>query len=137
MAAINETTAGLRFFGDDLNPAEISTLLNGDPSKSAKIGDLRDTPRGAVVERTGKWIRNAPRETPGNLQKQIAGLLFDLTDDLSVWRSLSARFRADIFVGIFMREGNEGLALQPDTLKLLSDRRLELNLDIYGPFEQQ
>lgn len=137
MAAINETTAGLRFFGDDLDPAKISTLLNGSPSKSAKIGDLRDTPRGAVVERTGKWILNAPRERPGSLQKKIAGLLFDLTDDLSVWRSLSAQFQADIFVGIFMREGNEGLTLQPDTLKLLSDRGLELSLEIYGPIDQQ
>jgi hypothetical protein len=55
-----------------------------------------------------------------------------LTEDLAVWEELTTRFSADLFCGLFMREGNEGLSLSPETMQALGSRRLLLGLDIYG-----
>ena len=62
----------------------------------------------------------------------MAVLLTHLTDDLAIWRSLTVRFRADIFCGLFLNEMNEGLDLQPSTLLAMGVRNLALGLDIYG-----
>jgi len=136
VAIVNETDAALRFFGDDLDPKAITSLLLGDPTYCALKGDLRVSKANrSVFEKTGKWLRTAPREKPGNLQRQIEVLLADLTSDFTVWRDLSSRFRGDIYVGIFMLGGNEGCDLSAEALKLLADRGLRLGLEIYSPVD--
>jgi hypothetical protein len=55
---------------------------------------------------------------------------------MGVWKALAARFRIDIFCGLFMEESNnEGLDLSPETLILLGERRFVLALDVYGKSE--
>ena len=63
-------------------------------------------------------------------------MLDGLTADLAVWQELTTRFRADVFCGLFMDESNEGQSLSPHTLKALGERNLMLDLDIYGPIEE-
>jgi hypothetical protein len=90
------------------------------------------TRRGAEkVARTGTWRLVAGKRMPGDLDGQIAELLAGLSDDLSIWADLTARFEADVFCGLFMRGGNEGLCLSAKTLQDLGSRNLPLNLDIY------
>jgi hypothetical protein len=38
-----------------------------------------------------------------------------MTDDLSVWRSLTERLRVDLFCGLFMREADEGITVSAKT----------------------
>jgi Domain of unknown function (DUF4279) len=125
----------LRFFGDDLEPDFISTLLGASPSSSAKKGEDRidryGTKRG--IERTGRWLREAANRTPGDLDSQIVELLSPLTSDLAIWRELTDRFSADLYCGLFMSESNDGLELQPDTLAMIGSRGLSLELQLYAP----
>ncbi len=121
-------------FGEDLNPDEVTGLLGAAPTASARKGDMRRTGagRGAVV-RCGSWRLQADDASPGDLDAQVGALLATLTDDLAVWRDLSRRYRCDVFCGLFMRDGNEGAALEPGTLARLGERGLRLDLDVYGP----
>jgi hypothetical protein len=48
-----------------------------------------------------------------------------------LWRELEARFRVDLFLGIWLRDWNRGFSLMPETLQMLADRRLEIGFDIY------
>jgi hypothetical protein len=73
------------------------------------------------------------RRTPGDLNAQITELLSGLTADLSVWRDLTRRYRGDLFCGLFMDEGKEGVELTPSTLAAMGARGLLLDLDIYEP----
>ncbi|MDQ0839238.1 hypothetical protein QFZ54_003022 [Sphingomonas faeni] len=75
----------------------------------------------------------AERREPADLDGQINDLLDGLSDDCSVWRSLSHLFRGRVFCGLFLASGNEGLTLRSETLARLSERGLLLDLDIYGP----
>ena len=137
MPIISETTATLRFFGDDLDPNEVTLRLGSVPTDAIRKGDARTgkhKPDGSpLIARTGKWVRKVPAQKPGNLELQIDAILSGLTDDLAIWQDLSSRYKGNIFVGFFMAEGNEGYDLSPKTLKLLTDRGLALQLDIYDP----
>jgi hypothetical protein len=76
------------------------------------------------------------RCVPGDLDGQIAGLLAGTTEDLAVWQRLTSAYDADIFCGLFLEEGNEGISLSPQTLRLLGERGIKLDFDIYAPDAQ-
>lgn len=136
MSMLSETAAGLRLFGDDLDPVEVTRLLGAEPTTSARKGDIDASRKHPIAARSGKWVQSVEREMPSDLDKQIGLLLAGLTDDLAIWRDLTRDFRADVFAGLFMVESNEGLCLSPRTLLLLGERGLELDLDIYAPTGQ-
>lgn len=74
-----------------------------------------------------------PAEAEGDLTAQIKAIFAPMSDDVAVWQALSAEFSGRLFCGLFMREGNEGLRLEPSTLTAIAERGLFLDLDIYGP----
>jgi len=130
MAGIGRTRASVRFFGEDLDPAEISRLLASEPTNQNKRGDILQS--GHVLKR-GSWRLTAPEKSPGDLERQIASLLAGLTQDLSVWRELTTRYEADVFCGLFMDIYNEGVELSSSVLTMLTERGLRLDFDIYAP----
>lgn len=130
MAAITEVTIRLRIFGDTLEPDEISRLLGCQPSQTVMKGETR---RSGFVERTTMWSLGFDRFVVGDLNQKLELLLSQISDDADVWRDLHQRFDADVFAGLFMNEGNEGVTLEPATMEALSRRGLSLGLDIYAP----
>jgi hypothetical protein len=130
MAVIAKSVASLRIFGDDLNPEEISRLLDAQPTASSRKGEVGA--RGATAK-WGSWRLRVADRTPGDLNGQVIELLASLTSDPEVWAVLTARYRVDLFCGLFIEEGNEGFNLSVPALKALGDRGIELALDIYAP----
>lgn len=134
MAALKETAASLRFFGETLDPEVITEALGKKPDASRKAGVPYKTSTGATrVPRTGNWRCRALRREPGDLDSQISELLEGTTPDLEIWKQLTSRFNADVFCGLFLNEENEGLSLSKETIQKLAERGLKLGLDIYGP----
>ncbi|WP_350259663.1 DUF4279 domain-containing protein [Stenotrophomonas riyadhensis] len=137
MTAFDHSLVILRFFGDDLLPDEISALLGATPTASHQKGqELRGSRPGNVrVARTGSWQLDAERREPEDLDAQIFEILDQLTGDLAVWQSL-ARFRPDLFCGLFMGSSNDGVSLSPRALLALGRRGIEFGLDIYDADEE-
>ena len=134
MAAIAESVATLRIFGDDLIPQDVSAALGAEPSAAHRQGEVQRTRGGReVVRKTGMWRLHATPQTPEDLDAQVAELLSRLTPDLAVWAGLSARFEVDLFCGLFMEESNEGFSLSAATLLALGERGIEIGLDVYAP----
>ena len=133
MTQLYKTAATLRFFGDDLDPEEITQLLGSKPTIGAKKGGSWLTSKGAEkTANTGQWRLSVERQMPGNLDRQVAELLLHLTIDLDVWAQLTGKFEANIFCGLFLQESNEGLSLSPQTTLSIGQRGLTLDFDIYG-----
>jgi hypothetical protein len=84
------------------------------------------------IAKFGMWRLEAARQAPGDLDAQIAEIFSKLTQDLSVWASITSTYTADMFCGLFMSGTNEGLSLSVETLEALSARGIELGLDIYS-----
>lgn len=128
MAIVARTKASLAFFGDDLDPSELSTLLGAEPTRAYRKGDDERAPG-----RRGSWLIEVGERVPGDVDAQIQELLTSLTSDLAVWRYLTERLESRVFCGVFMQEENEGLEIGSHTLLELGTRGLRLSLDIYDP----
>ena len=137
MTIFHHSLVTLRLFGDDLNPAEITALLGANPTAAHHKGqEFRGNQSGTVrIARTGSWQLDAERREPEDLDAQIFEILDQLTGDLAVWQAL-ARFRPDLFCGLFMCSSNGGVSLSPRALLALGERGIELGLDIYEADEE-
>lgn len=133
MGEIYETAALVGFYGDDLDPSEITRQLGCEPDVGVSKGGRWVTSMGAEkIAHTGSWRIKVERSLPGDLDGQINDLLDRGIDNTSVWQSIASRFRGRVFCGIFMNSGNEGLSLRPETMRRIAERGLLLDLDIYG-----
>lgn len=78
------------------------------------------------------WTLDGPETEPADIDTQVGVLLPRITDDLGIWHELAATFDVSLFCGWFMRYGNEGIVIAPETLLALAERRIVLDLDIYA-----
>lgn len=135
MAYLSRSRATLRIAGDDLDPEEISRQLGCKPTTAQRKGQAmvgRNTGQARIAQ-FGMWrLQAAPRE-PEDIDGQISEILGQLSDDLEVWRTIGQRYKVDLFCGLFMKTGNEGLSLSPGSLHALAVRQIEIGFDIYGP----
>jgi len=134
VGAMGRTTACLRFFGDTLDPDEITRLLGKPPSDAERKGDTVG-PRKNRVARQGSWRLEVADREPDDLDSQVEELLNGLTDDLSIWRHIAQTCRADLFCGAFLASHNEEFHVSPTTLLRLGERGIRLSLDIYAHVE--
>jgi hypothetical protein len=134
MHPLNSSVVSLRVLGNDVDPAEIARLLGREPTSAQRKGEALTGPAGQTnIARTGMWRLETADRSPGNINAQVAELLGQLTPSLDVWRAIAAKHSIDLFCGLFMDQGNEEIALSPDSMKALGDRGIELGLDIYAP----
>lgn len=137
MGPFEYSQAALRIFGDSLVPQVVSELLGCEPTSSERMGEQIVGPRTGTmrVARTGQWRLQATRTQPEDLSGQIDELLGKLTDDMRAWTTIRETCRIDLFVGLFMNSGNNGLSVSPTHLLALGERGIELGLDIYDQSE--
>jgi len=131
MPLVEKSSATLGFYGDDLDPSEITARLGAAPSFEVRKGDERAS-RVERIARTGRWMLSAEDRSPADLNGQINDLLDGLTDDLSIWRPLSERFDGRVYCGLFLASANEEVDISRETLAHIVDRGLYLGLDIDG-----
>jgi hypothetical protein len=134
MAHMHKSVATLRIQGDDLVPVEVSNLLRCASTTSQKRGEVIVGKKTGIerIGRSGMWSLHSVDQEPENLDRQIEEILAKVTGDIETWQALARRYRADLFCGLFMEGGNEGLVISPASLVALGERGIELALDVYG-----
>lgn len=132
MGVLDHSIATLRLSGDDLVPENISALLGAAPTESWRKGQelIGSSTSNARLAATGSWRLKARRREPEDLEGQVFELLSQLTNDLTIWNSLSS-YKPNLFCGIFMGSGNDGLPLSSKAMLALGQRGIALDLDIY------
>jgi len=135
MAAIHRAVATLRIIGPDLDPDMITAVLGKRPSRCERKGQEIPTTEGRPprIARFGQWRIDAPVATPSDINLQVKQMLEGLSQDITVWRSLTTQFKVDIFCGWFMNKSNEGEDISAETMAALGQRGIALSLDIYAP----
>jgi hypothetical protein len=133
MAGIENSAVSLRIFGDELDPEEVTRLLRCKPTQSRRKGEVILSKSMQRVAKQGSWLleSNLPRSV--DLETQINSLIDSTTADLDAWESLSQRFSADLFCGVFLAHMNEGFELSAKLMRQLAERGLKIGFDLYAP----
>lgn len=127
----DEYCVSLRFFGDDLDPDEVSRLLDCAPTNSARRGDIIQRRTRSYTAPHGSWHLSTERSHE-DIETQLSSMFERLTDELSVWKTLTTRFNADLFCGVFLVSQGHGFDMSPRLHRQLADRNLLIVFDIYA-----
>ena len=132
---VSRLSVSVRVAGESLDPVEITRLLGVAPNFAARAGERVRRGNRVVTQRLGIWTYglSADPSPEWELDDAIVALLGRLPSDTALWHELGSRYKLDVFCGLFMGSENQGTGLDPSTLRLLADRGLTLDLDIYGP----
>jgi hypothetical protein len=134
MSAISRSTISIRFFGKNLVPEQLTTMLGCYPTRSGKTGeDIVNKSGTSRKIRKGFWHLEYGESDAVDLEEKVNQLLEKLTGDLEVWQEITQKYKADVFCGLFIDKFNEGFAFSPNIMRKLADRNLEIDIDIYAP----
>ena|SRR5689334_3702103 len=134
MDSLQRASATLVVTGDNLDASELTALLGQTPALGVGKGQSFAASHGAEIKaRTGNWTFGGDWRSPPNIDEQIAELLSALPSDLNVWGELTSRFDCWLTVGAYLKDWTGGLTLAPVTLKLLAERHLSIDFDLYAP----
>jgi hypothetical protein len=128
---VDSCSVCIRVYGDDLNPDAVSALLGCVPTSACRKGDIHRGKKYDRVEKQGRWLLALDHVRGVRLDDLINQVLDRLTNDLAVWRTLTDRYKVDLFCGVQLELWNRGLGLSPGTLLRIGERGLELGIDIY------
>ena len=134
---IDKTSVTLRFFGDELEPNELTEKLNFQPTYAHRKGDIVPNKFKPHIVKTGTWLLAGEKEGERDLEKQILDLFEKLPGDLEIWKDLTKRFEADIYCGAWLKGWNRDVYFSPQVLKQISDKGLHLGMAIYCEGDQE
>jgi hypothetical protein len=120
--------------GDNLDPDEITRLLGASPTEAYHRGDAIPRRNHTFTANSGSWSISTERSTR-DIEEQLTELFAKLNSDPEVWRSLTNRYEADLFCGVFLSWFGHGFSMSPSLHRLLADRNLLITFDIYDEYE--
>ncbi len=133
MGELSRSAVSLGFWDDNLDPTLVSDLLECEPTVGvAKNGEWVTATGATKIAYTGFWRIKVARRSPGDLDGQIREVLSLVTSDLSRWDRLPTFEKSRLFCGLFLADANEGSSISSETLAMIAERRLSLELDIYS-----
>jgi hypothetical protein len=126
-------TLCLRVCGDELDPEEVTRLMGRAPTRSQRKGQPVLDSSGQVkrLARTGSWLLDFCLSPEATIAEGIESLLGSLANDKELWVALGKRFRVDCLCDVSIRGVNQGFVLPAQTLEMLTERNIELGVDIY------
>ena len=133
---LQRACVSLAIHGDHLVPDELTSLLGHQPDVGVRKGEIYSSAnRRTQQARSGLWISRADYREPPCIDKQIADLLNSFPDDLALWRRLTTDFDCYINVGVWFTDDSwtGGFDLEPHTLRMLGERGLKVDFDMYAP----
>ena len=130
----DETADILSVYSEELSREEVSSLLEVQPTKAWNPGEKHAVGTGRSGKTRiidwGKWMLEVERNHEP-VEPKIHNLLRSCTKNLEAWRTVSAKYNTQLTIVAHVENWNRELNLSPETLRLLAERNLMLNVDIY------
>ncbi len=136
MDNLHRASVTLLIHGDDLVPEELTSLMGRQPMIGARKGGTFPGHNGReVTARTGKWILGTGYREPPCIDQQINELLSSFPAGADLWQDLTTRFDCYVTVGVYFDDDSwtGGIVLEAQTLRMLGERGLAIDFDMYAP----
>jgi Domain of unknown function (DUF4279) len=133
---LQRASVTLLIHGDDLVPDELTSVMGRQPRTGVRKGECFKGHNGrSVTARTGMWQIGTGYREPPSIDEQITELLKSLPERSDLWHDLTARFDCYVTVGVYFANDSwtGGIILQPQTLRMLAERGLPIDFDMYAP----
>jgi hypothetical protein len=124
--------AGLRIFGETLQPEEIGLALGLKATHTYLKGELMRPGHTSVRQESG-WLLDSPLSKRSDMVDHLKWLLDSLEPKRDVIRELSRKYRIDFFCGFASMNQQGGFTLDSVTLARLAELGVPLELDLYPP----
>jgi hypothetical protein len=81
------------------------------------------------------WHFGSGYREPPSIDQQITELLARLPENGDIWNDLTTKYECYVAVGVYFTDdsGTGGFALQPNTLRMLGERGLTVDFEMYAP----
>ena len=125
----------LRFLGDDLDLAAVTSALGLKPDVADRIGEhIGGNPRYATYE-TNVWVYRYTEDDGLTFNEQLSEFITRLEGRGHAVRELAARpgVTAELFLGFSSGNGQGGFTLPAPLLTRITDLGLDVTLDLYPP----
>ncbi len=123
-------SASLQINDDDLDPDQITRLLQQEPTRTQRRGVPLRRPDGTerYVPRFGRWARDFKRSHTDEWDvEEVIRLLFEgLPQDLSVWEKVAVRGRIRVALGLNIPTSNREFEPDHNLMRFLADRRASI-----------
>jgi hypothetical protein len=124
------SAAGVRVSGETLQPAEIEGALGLRARRTHLKGQPR-SPRHDTVWGESFWSLQSPPREDHNLADHLRWILDRLEPRLDTVRTLSAKYRVDLFCGFSSANGQGGFKLDGITVARLANLGVPLVVHLY------
>lgn len=124
--------ACVRILGEALQPEEVDAMLGLRATRTHRKAD-RCSHRNLAVWQESLWLLESPLGKDRDLPEHLDWLLDALEPKLDVLRSLSIKYRVDLFCGFSSGTGQGGFALDHDRLLRIARLGVPMVFDLYPP----
>jgi len=128
------TLAELRIYGDELDPAIITSLLGIEPTTSQKKGEVKTNSLGFQrAAKVGGWFLSSEEQvTSKDLRRHLDWLLSHLSPKAKELRNIQdmPSVQANVTCIWWSRYGDGGPTLWPEHMRALGELDLECGFDI-------
>lgn len=137
--AVDEVRVTLALYGEDLDPVEVSEVLECQPTSSHRRGDVRIGKKTGqrIVYKQGAWFLEAEGRAPRSAEELTREVLDKVSSAESVWLDLGRRFKVQIRYGIFVEAWNRGFGLSRELVGRVARVGASLEFDIYANPEEE
>lgn len=127
---LNSAPEGTDWFGGAVDRSTMTLRVHCGAQQCEAVSLLLGC---GPIENERSWWLSAPDSASADLDAQVEWILSRLNSDLVAWRTLTSEYKVDMFCGLFLERTNRGVTLQPETMRKLADRGIQLGFDIYAP----
>lgn len=120
---------GTEWFGGAVDRSTMTLRVHCPPDQREAVSLLLGHEPG---EGQRSWRLSAPDSANADLDTQVEWILSRLSSDLAAWRQVTSKYKVDLFCGLFLERANRGVTLEPETMRKVADRGIQLGFDIYA-----
>jgi uncharacterized protein DUF4279 len=131
---VDESSATIAVYGEDLEPHDITALIGVEPSNSFRRGFKRG-PRSPAMPH-GAWFLEVRGVAPDGPAVQLETLLAKLPDSAHVWQQLRERYTVQLRIALHMQSWNKGFSLTKQLTARLAALGVDLKFDLYAHGQQ-
>ncbi|HEX5139989.1 MAG TPA: DUF4279 domain-containing protein [Dehalococcoidia bacterium] len=128
---VDSSRVTICFYGDDLEPDELTRLLGMAPTHAHRPGDPVLSTRFRNTYKKGAWILDLDDVEGADPEDAIIQLLQWLPVDDPIWLELTAAFDVRIGLSLVLKDWTRGFSLGAATLERLGALGLRLDVEIW------